>query len=90
MTLVIKRHAAHAQNELFGAAKVFLAAKQSPSVWCMVVTKSAKENHFALAMDQNQVVVDTFRGVELKWVFVSRQMDLGYQAHQGSMVQHED
>ena len=55
----------------------------------MVVTKSAKENHFALAMDRNQAAVDTFRGVELKWVFVPRQIDLGYRAHQGSTVQHE-
>ncbi|KAI6671437.1 hypothetical protein NL676_006322 [Syzygium grande] len=91
MTLVIKRHAAHAQNELFGAARVFLAAKHSPSVRRMVVTKSAKEKHFALAVDQNQAVVDTFRGVELKWVFTSSQVGSGYRVHHGrnSTVQHE-
>ncbi|KAI6671425.1 hypothetical protein NL676_006310 [Syzygium grande] len=33
------------------SSQVFLAAKQSPSVQRMVVSKSSKENHFALAMD---------------------------------------
>ncbi|KAI3420625.1 uncharacterized protein J3R85_012550 [Psidium guajava] len=89
MTMVIEEYDGFAQNELFGAAQVFLAAKQSLSVRRVRVTKPTKENHFTLAMDRNQVLVDTFQGVELKWVFVSRQAKPG-RVHPGrNIVQHE-
>ncbi|KAL3720434.1 hypothetical protein ACJRO7_005280 [Eucalyptus globulus] len=93
MTMVIERHDGYAQNELFGAAQVFLAAKQSVSVRRVRVTKSTKETHSTLAIiDQNQMLVDTFQGVKLKWVLVSRQVGLGNRVHQGpnSTVQHGD
>ncbi|XP_056176357.1 AAA-ATPase At3g50940-like [Syzygium oleosum] len=91
MTMVVDEYDGFVQNELFEAAQVFLAAKQSPSTRRIRVTKPKKENHFTLAMDRNQAVVDTFRGVELKWVFASRQVDSGHRVHQGrnSTVQSE-
>lgn len=91
MTMVIKEYDGFVQNELFEAAQVFLAAKQSPSTRRIRVTKPRKETHFTLAIDRNQAVVDTFRGVELKWVFASRQVDSGHRVHQGrsSTAQHE-
>ncbi|KAK3410369.1 LOW QUALITY PROTEIN: hypothetical protein EUGRSUZ_J02367 [Eucalyptus grandis] len=83
MTMVIKPYEADAQNELFGAAQVFLAAKQSVSIRRVRVTKSTKENHSTLAIvDRNQMLVDTFHGVKL-WVFVSRQVGSGNRVHQG-------
>ncbi|XP_010033434.2 AAA-ATPase At3g50940 [Eucalyptus grandis] len=92
MTMVIEQYDGYAQNELFRAAQVFLAAKQSPSMTRMRVTKSPKENHFNLAMDRNQKLEDTFHGVKLKWVFVSRQVDSGNRVHQGrnSTAKHEE
>ncbi|XP_030442352.2 AAA-ATPase At3g50940-like [Syzygium oleosum] len=91
MTMVIDEYDGFVQNELFGAAQVFLAAKQSSSTTRIRVSKPAKENHFTLAMDRNQALVDTFRGVELKWVSASRHVDSGYRVHHGrnSTVQHE-
>ncbi|KAI6671421.1 hypothetical protein NL676_006306 [Syzygium grande] len=91
MTMVVDEYDGFVQNELFEAAQVFLAAKQSSSTTRIRVSKPAKENHFTLAMDQNQALVDTFRGVELKWVFASRHVDSGYLVHHGrnSTVQHE-
>ncbi|XP_039158908.1 AAA-ATPase At3g50940-like [Eucalyptus grandis] len=77
-----------------GAARVFLAAKQSGSVRRVRVTKSTKETHSTAAIiDQNQMLVDTFHGVKLKWVLVSRQVgSVGNRVHQGpnSTVQHGD
>ncbi|KAF8011131.1 hypothetical protein BT93_J1677 [Corymbia citriodora subsp. variegata] len=91
MTMVVDEYDGFVQNELFEAAQVFLAAKQSSSTRRIRVTKPKKENHFTLAMDRNQAVADTFRGVELKWVFASRQVDSGHRVHQGrsSTVQYE-
>ncbi|KAL3720436.1 hypothetical protein ACJRO7_005282 [Eucalyptus globulus] len=92
MTMVIEQYDGYAQNELFGAAQVFLAAKQSLSMTRMRVTKSPKENHFNLAMDRNQMLVDTFHGVKLKWVFVSRRVKSGNRVHQDrkSTAEHEE
>ncbi|KAL3720423.1 hypothetical protein ACJRO7_005270 [Eucalyptus globulus] len=91
MTMVVDEYDGFVQNELFKAAQVFLAAKQSPLIRRIRVSKPAKENHFTLAMDRNQTLVDTFRGVELKWVCASRQVKSGYQVHHGhsSRVQYE-
>ncbi|KAF8011098.1 hypothetical protein BT93_J1649 [Corymbia citriodora subsp. variegata] len=89
MTMVIERYDVYTQNELFEAAQVFLAAKQSLSMRRVRVTKSTKENHFTLAMDRNQTLVDTFNGIKLKWAFVSRQVNPGNQVHHGSTDQHE-
>ncbi|KAL3720426.1 hypothetical protein ACJRO7_005273 [Eucalyptus globulus] len=89
MTMVIEQYDGYRQNDLFGTALILLATKQSLSMQRVRLTKSPKENHFTLAMDRNQMLVDTFHGVKLKWVFVSRQVDLGHQVHQGSTVQHE-
>ncbi|XP_010034679.2 protein HYPER-SENSITIVITY-RELATED 4-like [Eucalyptus grandis] len=89
MTMVIGQYDGYSQNDLFGAAQVLLATKQSLSMQRVQVIKSPKENHFTLAMDQNQMPVDTFHGVKLNWVFVLRQVDSGHQVHQGSTVQHE-
>ncbi|KAF8011099.1 hypothetical protein BT93_J1650 [Corymbia citriodora subsp. variegata] len=89
MTMVIEQSDGYTQNELFGAAQVFLAAKQSLSMRRVRVTKSTKENDFTLAMDRNQTLVDTFDGIKLKWAFVSRQVDPGNRVHHGSKVQHE-
>ncbi|XP_039159412.1 AAA-ATPase At3g50940-like [Eucalyptus grandis] len=84
MTMVIEPYDGYAQNELFKAAQVFLAAKQSVSVRRVRVTKSTKESHSTLAIiDRNQMLVDTFHGVKLKWVLVSRQAGSGNQVHQG-------
>ncbi|KAF8011129.1 hypothetical protein BT93_J1675 [Corymbia citriodora subsp. variegata] len=91
MTMVIDEYDGFIQNELFKAAQVFLGAKQSPSMMRIRVSKPEKENHFTLAMDRNQTLVDTFHGVQLKWVSVSRQVDSGSQVHHGrnSRVQYE-
>ncbi|KAF8011126.1 hypothetical protein BT93_J1673 [Corymbia citriodora subsp. variegata] len=84
MTMVIEQNDGCAQNELFKAAQVFLAAKQSAFLRRVKVTKSTKENHSTQPIiDPNQVLVDTFNGVKLKWVFVSRQVSSGYRVHQG-------
>ncbi|KAF8011128.1 hypothetical protein BT93_J1674 [Corymbia citriodora subsp. variegata] len=82
MTMVIEQYDGYAQNELFEAAQVFLAAKQSAFLRRVKVTKSTKENHSTQPIiDRNQVLVDTFNGVKLKWVL--RQVDSGYGVHQG-------
>ncbi|KAK3410368.1 hypothetical protein EUGRSUZ_J02366 [Eucalyptus grandis] len=84
MTMVIEPYDGYAQNELFEAAQVFLAAKQSVSVRRVRVTKSTKESHSTLAIiDRNQMLADTFHGVKLKWVLVSRQAGSGNPVHQG-------
>ncbi|KAF8011100.1 hypothetical protein BT93_J1651 [Corymbia citriodora subsp. variegata] len=91
MAVVVDEYDGFVQNELFEAAQVFLAAKQSSSTTRIRVSKPTKENHFTVAMDRNQALVDTFHGVELKWVFASRQVDSGYRVHHGrnSTVQYE-
>ncbi|KAI6671428.1 hypothetical protein NL676_006313 [Syzygium grande] len=91
MTMVIEDYDGYGRNELFQAAQVFLAAKQSLSMRRVRVTKSTKENHLTLSMDRNQVLVDTFGRIKLKWVFASRQVDLGNPVHQGrnSTAEHE-
>ncbi|KAK3410367.1 hypothetical protein EUGRSUZ_J02365 [Eucalyptus grandis] len=51
------------------------------------------ETHSTAAIiDQNQMLVDTFHGVKLKWALVSRQVGSGNRVHQGpnSTVQHGD
>ncbi|KAF8011102.1 hypothetical protein BT93_J1653 [Corymbia citriodora subsp. variegata] len=82
MTMVIEQYDGYAQNELFEAAQVFLSAKQSVSMRRVKVTKSTKENHSTQPIiDRNQVLVDTFNGVKLKWVL--REVDSGYRVHKG-------
>ncbi|KAK3410370.1 hypothetical protein EUGRSUZ_J02369 [Eucalyptus grandis] len=91
MTMVVDEYDGFVQNELFEAAQVFLAAKQSPSTTRIRVSKPTKENHFTVAMDRNQALVDTFQGVELKWVSASRQIDSGHRVYHGrnTTVQYE-
>ncbi|KAK3410371.1 hypothetical protein EUGRSUZ_J02371, partial [Eucalyptus grandis] len=80
MTMVIERHDGYAQNELFGGGPGFPG-------------RQAIRFRTAHASDQNQMLVDTFHGVKLKWVLVSRQVgSVGNRVHQGpnSTVQHGD
>jgi len=91
MSVVVDRYDGFVQNELFEAARIFLAAKQTFSMMRIRVSKPKKENHFTVAMGRNQALVDTFHGVEFKWVFASRQIDSGYRVHHGrnSTVHYE-
>ncbi|KAK3410376.1 hypothetical protein EUGRSUZ_J02377 [Eucalyptus grandis] len=77
MTMVIDEYDGINPNELYQAAQVFLPAKQFPSMRRVRVSKPVKEDELTLAMDQNQVLVDTFAGIKLKWVFASRQVGSG-------------
>ncbi|KAL3720435.1 hypothetical protein ACJRO7_005281 [Eucalyptus globulus] len=91
MSVVVDEYDGFVQNELFEAARIFLAAKQTFSMMRIRVSKPKKENHFTVAMGRNQALVDTFHGVEFKWVFASRQIDSSCRVHHGrnSTVQYE-
>ncbi|KAI6671438.1 hypothetical protein NL676_006323 [Syzygium grande] len=77
MTMVIDKYTAINPNEFFEAARAFLPTEQLPSMRRVQVAKPTKEDDLTLAMGRNQVLVDTFGGIKLKWVFASRRVYSG-------------
>ncbi|KAK9129808.1 hypothetical protein Sjap_010295 [Stephania japonica] len=67
LTLVIDEYNGLSYNEIFEASLIYLHGKINPSAERLRVSKSEKEDHLSLTMEQYDEIVDVFEGVQLKW-----------------------
>ncbi|KAK9164217.1 hypothetical protein Syun_005119 [Stephania yunnanensis] len=67
LTLVIDEYNGQSYNEIFEASLIYLRDKINPSAERLRVSKSEKEDHLSVTMEQYNEIVDVFEGVRLKW-----------------------
>lgn len=61
-------------NEIYQAAAFYLGTKISPKTRRLKATKPEKENSITLAMERNEEVIESYKGVQFKWVWICHQM----------------
>ncbi|VVB04898.1 unnamed protein product [Arabis nemorensis] len=69
MTIIIEEFEGFVHNEVFEAAKTYLATKISPFNKTIEVSKHEKENNYNVMLERDEEVMDTFNGVKFRWVF---------------------
>ncbi|KAK9113068.1 hypothetical protein Scep_020587 [Stephania cephalantha] len=77
LTLVVNEHDGYTFNQMFEGAEIFLRTKITPSVERLRVSKFSKDKNLSVSVDRNQVIVDEFRGVELRWRLVTAEREEG-------------
>ncbi|CAA7019373.1 unnamed protein product [Microthlaspi erraticum] len=75
MTITIEEFEGYDHNEVFEAAEAYLATKISPSNKKLKVSKHDSENNYNVSVEPNEEVVDTFNGVQFRWLLRSRRVD---------------
>ncbi|KAL9418141.1 hypothetical protein AB3S75_041040 [Citrus x aurantiifolia] len=75
ITLIIDQFDGLASNQIYRAADIYLGNKISPSTKMFRVSMPEKESKMSISMAKNQVIVDHFDGVKLKWKQVTRQVE---------------
>ncbi|XP_062076794.1 AAA-ATPase At3g50940-like [Humulus lupulus] len=79
LTLVIEEFDGLTYNHIFKAAKIYLRPTNVPSdAKRFRVVLPRKEDNFAISLDRNEEIVDSFNGVKLKWRMVSNQISSKY------------
>ncbi|XP_010426630.1 PREDICTED: protein HYPER-SENSITIVITY-RELATED 4-like [Camelina sativa] len=75
LTITIEEYEGYVRNEVFEAAKAYLATKISPSNKKIKVSKHAKEKTYDVTVERDEEVVDTFNGVQFRWVLRCRHVE---------------
>ncbi|KAL1199701.1 Protein HYPER-SENSITIVITY-RELATED 4 [Cardamine amara subsp. amara] len=75
MTITIEEFEGFVHNEVFEAAKAYLATKISPSNKKIKVSKHEKEKNYNVTVERDEEVVDTFNGVHFRWVLRCRNVE---------------
>ncbi|KAG8373227.1 hypothetical protein BUALT_Bualt11G0001700 [Buddleja alternifolia] len=70
LTLVIHEFDGLVNNQIYEAAEIYLGPKVTPNTRRLKISKPEKENHFNIAMERGEEVVDTYNGQEFKWVWI--------------------
>ncbi|KAM2995027.1 hypothetical protein FF2_042038 [Malus domestica] len=71
LTVVVEEIDGLTPNQMFEAANLYLGAKVSAATQRIKVNKPEKEEQFLITIDKNQGTVDSFNGVDFKWVLIS-------------------
>ncbi|XP_039011155.1 AAA-ATPase At2g18193-like [Hibiscus syriacus] len=71
LTLAIDERCGMGKNQVYEAAKLYLSTRISPKTERLQVSKTRKQNHLTIAIDNGETVVDRFEDVRLTWRFVS-------------------
>ncbi|KAJ9128791.1 hypothetical protein P3X46_033671 [Hevea brasiliensis] len=78
LTLVIEEYDNLNQNHLFTAAQLYLQPIIPPNTQRLKISLPKKENNISMSLEQNQEIIDTFNGVNVKWKFISREERVKY------------
>ncbi|CAI9116798.1 OLC1v1018051C1 [Oldenlandia corymbosa var. corymbosa] len=71
LTVVIEEFEGLTSNHMFEAANVYLGTKISPLTQRIKVNKPEKDHELSITVDKNQDILDSFNGVQFKWVLQS-------------------
>ncbi|KAL9680550.1 hypothetical protein QQ045_018431 [Rhodiola kirilowii] len=71
LTLVVEEFQGLQVNTLFEAAHVYLGAKGNSCANRMIVRKGEKDKAMSITIDRNQLVLDVFGKLQVKWKLVS-------------------
>lgn len=71
LTVIVDEFDGLTPNHLFVAANLYLGTKLSSSTRRIKVNVAEKDNQFAVTIDNDEQLVDTFKGVKFKWLLVS-------------------
>ncbi|KAK4840375.1 hypothetical protein QYF36_007356 [Acer negundo] len=75
LTMVIDELDGFDKNQIYEAAQIYLSSKTSASTDRLRVIKREKENKINVTLEGGEEIIDTFNGVKLRWVLVSRQVE---------------
>ncbi|GLT82736.1 hypothetical protein SLE2022_010880 [Rubroshorea leprosula] len=73
LTLVIDESSRMPRDEVYDAARLYLAGKTSPKTKRVRLSKSKRQEHFALSVEKDEEIIDDFEGTEFKWKYKSIQ-----------------
>lgn len=76
LTVVIEEFDGLTANQMFQAANLYLGSNLSSKTRRVKVTKPEKEKELAITIDRNQELVDVFKGVKLKWILMSSDIEM--------------
>ncbi|KAM1463594.1 hypothetical protein ACFX13_043281 [Malus domestica] len=71
LTVVVEEIDGLTPNKMFETANLYLGAKVSAAMRRIKVNKPEKDEQFLITIDKNQGIVDSFNGVDFKWVLIS-------------------
>ncbi|CAL9246832.1 unnamed protein product [Arabidopsis halleri] len=86
ITIIIKEYEGFDNNEVFEAAEAYLTTKISPSNKKLKVSKHDKEKDYNVTVERGEEVVDTFNGVQFRWVLHCRPVESKNSRNQPSEV----
>ncbi|XP_022857481.1 AAA-ATPase At2g18193-like [Olea europaea var. sylvestris] len=70
ITMVVDEYGGMTRNQIYDSAEVYLHTKISPNTERFKVSKNPKKRSISLSMEKNELVIDTFNGIQLEWQFV--------------------
>ncbi|KAI3519211.1 hypothetical protein L1887_08238 [Cichorium endivia] len=59
------------ENEIYKATELYLAARISPEILRLKITKRASEKNIKVSMETNEEFTDVYNGVKFRWSLVS-------------------
>ncbi|KAM1021461.1 hypothetical protein ACFX2I_042566 [Malus domestica] len=78
LTVVVEEIDGLTPNKMFETANLYLGAKVSAAMRRIKVNKPEKDEQFLITIDKNQGIVDSFNGVDFKWVLISTEKPNNY------------
>ncbi|XP_002521536.2 AAA-ATPase At3g50940 [Ricinus communis] len=75
ITMVVDEFDGFVHNQIYEAAETYLASNISPSTQRFKVSKPEKEKNLTVKMEGNEEIIDVYRGVKFKWIFVCSQVE---------------
>ncbi|CAF2151363.1 unnamed protein product [Brassica napus] len=75
MTITIEEFEGYNHNEVFDAAKAYVATKISQSNNRIKVSKHEKDSNYNVSVGRDEQVVDVFNGVQFQWVLRSHHVE---------------
>ena len=73
LTLIIDEDCDLGSNEIHKAAKVYLPTKISDSSGYLKVAKYGRQEELAIDIVEDEVIIDDFKGIKLKWVYIKNE-----------------
>ncbi|KAI3519214.1 hypothetical protein L1887_08241 [Cichorium endivia] len=71
LTMVIYEFDGFTENEIYNATELYLAARISPDIHRIKITKHTSEKSINVAMETNEELTDVYNGVKFKWSLVT-------------------
>ncbi|KAL2532550.1 P-loop containing nucleoside triphosphate hydrolase superfamily protein [Abeliophyllum distichum] len=70
ITMVVDENSGMTRNQIYESAEIYLHTKINPNTGRVKVSKNPKKKNISLSMEKNELVIDSFSSIELKWQFV--------------------